>query len=111
MRGFNQSLMLGRHCMPAWQHKLRPDLLVRHRATITQTSLSGKTRRNNLHNAFTAGDKQAITGSRILLIDDVFTTGATLHECARTLIKAGAGEVEAFTLSRTLPAKRTPHAK
>ena len=101
-RGFNQSLLLARSCFPGWRQKIRTDLLLRHQPTIPQTSLSGRARRNNLKGAFTIHRPQEIAGRDILLVDDVFTTGSTLHECAKTLSRAGAARIEAFTLARAL---------
>ena len=101
-RGFNQSLVLARVCFPQWQDRIRVRLLVRNRATTPQTSLSGKARRNNLKKAFSVTAKEEVTGRNVLLVDDVFTTGSTLHECARVLFAAGAARVETFTLARAL---------
>lgn len=101
-RGFNQSLLLARFCLPGWQKKIRTELLLRHRPTVPQTSLSGRARRNNLQKAFSVSEPVRVAGKTVLLVDDVFTTGSTLHECARVLIQAGAGRVEAFTLARAL---------
>ena len=99
-RGFNQSLLLARSCFPKWKEKIRTDLLLRHQPTIPQTSLSGRARRNNLKGAFSISRSEEIAGRNILIVDDVFTTGSTLHECAKTLAKAGAEKIEAFTLAR-----------
>jgi ComF family protein len=101
-RGFNQSLLLARSCFPKWQGKIRTDLLLRHQPTIPQTSLSGRARRNNLKGAFSIHRPEEIAGRNILLVDDVFTSGSTLHECAKTLAKAGAARIETFTLARAL---------
>jgi len=101
-RGFNQSLLLSRSCFPRWQGKIRTDLLLRHQPTIPQTSLSGKARRNNLKGAFSIHRPEKIAGRNVLLVDDVFTTGSTLHECAKTLAEAGAARIETFTLARAL---------
>jgi ComF family protein len=100
-RGFNQSLLLARSCFPDWRAKIRVDLLRRHQPTVPQTRLSGKARRNNLYKAFSVEQPLAVQGKNILLVDDVFTTGSTLHECARVLVEAGAGEVKAFTVARS----------
>lgn len=101
-RGFNQSLLIARSCFPHWQKKIRTDLLIRHQPTTPQTSLSGRARRNNLKGAFSVCRPKHFIGRHVLLVDDVFTTGATLHECARVLRRAGAGEIEAFTPARAL---------
>jgi ComF family protein len=101
-RGFNQALLLARTCFPGWQDKIFPDLLLRLQATTPQTSLSGKARRTNLRGAFVVPNPRKIKGKNILLIDDIFTTGSTLHECAKILQQAGARHIEAFTLARAL---------
>jgi predicted amidophosphoribosyltransferase len=61
--------------------------------------LSGREREKNLKNAFAVTGIEALTGKNILLIDDIFTTGATMTECARVLRSAGAGAVYAVVLA------------
>jgi ComF family protein len=107
-REFNQSLLLadriGRHLgIPVSCADL-----IRTLASPAQTSLSRKDRLSNLRGAFTAPHPASITGKRILLIDDVFTTGATVNECAKTLRKAGSGDVFVLTLGRTVDASQVP---
>jgi len=101
-RGFNQALVLARGCFPAWRKRIRVQVLARTRATPPQSSLSGEQRRQNLRRAFSLADPSAVAGRRILLVDDVFTTGSTLNECSRILRGAGAARIEAFTLARSL---------
>lgn len=101
-RGFNQSLLIAKACFPAWKDKIQPDLLQRHRPTAPQTQLGGAERRSNLDGAFRLRDLQTARDKRILLVDDVFTTGSTLNECAKVLRAAGAAEIEAFTLARAV---------
>jgi ComF family protein len=110
-RGFNQSQLLAQACFPEWREKIRFDLLKRQRPTVPQMRLSGKARRSNLHKAFclaTPFHLNEVKGKKILLIDDVFTTGSTLHECAKVLLKAGAAEIEAFTVARSGAAGTSP---
>lgn len=98
-RGFNQSLLLARAFFPK-DRRISLDLLIRSRPTEPQTSFNGAARRTNLKNAFTVTGPQRIAKKKILLIDDVFTTGTTVNECARVLKKAGASEVVVLTLAR-----------
>ena len=99
-RGFNQALTLARFLLPARRGRIHPDLLRRSRWTDPQVSLSGKARRQNLANVFCLNDPEQVRGRIILLVDDVFTTGTTINECAKTLRQAGAAQVEALTLAR-----------
>jgi len=99
-RGFNQALELARQLAP---HKTRADLLLRIRETDAQSTLPRQQRLRNLRDAFAVADGScaAVRGKTILLIDDVMTTGATLHAAARTLRAAGATRVDALVLART----------
>lgn len=99
-RGFNQALLLARFLFPEQGERICPDLLVRHRWTDPQTTLSGQVRRKNLAGAFLVRRPQQVLGRRVLLVDDVFTTGTTLDECAKVLKAHGALQVEALTLAR-----------
>ncbi len=99
-RGFNQSQLLAAACFPHWRSRINVDLLQRHLHTVPQTSLSGRARRSNLKKAFSVTCPQFVKGRSFLLVDDVFTTGSTLHECAAVLRSKGAARVEAFTLAR-----------
>ena len=99
-RGFNQALLLARAFYPALRERIEPELLTRHRATPSQTGLSGSTRRRNLKGSFRVTDPARLAGKTILLVDDVFTTGSTADECARTLKKGGARAVHVLTLAR-----------
>jgi len=77
-------------------------LLKRCKFTLTQTGLDKKERERNIKGAFEVRDNEKIAGRNIILIDDVYTTGATLNECAKKLIKAGAQKVAVLTLARVL---------
>lgn len=99
-RGFNQALVLAKSIFPDDRKKIRTDLLTRQTDTQSQTGLSGKERRTNLNNAFFAKEPSALTEKNLLIFDDVFTTGSTVHECARTLKAAGANRVEVLTICR-----------
>jgi predicted amidophosphoribosyltransferase len=67
-----------------------------------QIDLSPREREKNVKGSFAVTDPGRVRGKRVLLIDDVMTTGSTVNECARELLKAGAGEVDVFTLARAV---------
>ncbi len=99
-RGFNQSLILSRAL--GKKHHLRVDfsLLKRCKLTLTQTGLDKNDRAKNISGAFVAGPKVKIQGKNLILVDDVYTTGSTVNECAKTLIRSGASKVAVLTLAR-----------
>lgn len=101
-RGFNQSLLLARHCFPQWRNKLAPQALLRIRPTAPQTTLDGAARRRNPRGAFAAATDAEFAGQTVLLVDDVLTTGATADACAQALLRAGASRVEVFALCRSI---------
>ena len=97
-RGFDQSSLIGRHLSQEIGIPLREDLLRRVRRTRPQSSLTKFDRLENARGAFTASPE--IAGGRILLVDDVMTTGATLRDCARACREAGATRVYALVFAR-----------
>lgn len=101
-REFNQSLLLADRLNRKLGAALSYDNLVRLRATQAQTELSRKARLNNLRRAFGVLRPERVAGKRVLVVDDVFTTGTTVNECAKVLRKAGAADVYVATLARTL---------
>jgi competence protein ComFC len=101
-REFNQATRLGNLLGLAADLPLNTTLLQRVTATQTQTKLSREKRAENMRKAFVVRDNQKLNGERIVLFDDVFTTGATTNACARALQKAGAGEICVWTVARGL---------
>jgi ComF family protein len=101
-RGFNQSLILAYAL--GKKHGIDVDfsLLKRRKLTLTQTGLDKKEREKNISGAFIAGNPERIRGRNMILVDDVYTTGATINECAKTLVKAGVGQLAVLTLARVL---------
>ena len=99
-RGFNQSILLARALCR--RHRLRLDrtTLVRTRETAPQYGLSRRQRELNVKRAFALQAPGIIAGRRVLLVDDILTTGATARECARTLKRAKAAGVDVLTLAR-----------
>jgi len=102
-RGYNQSLLLAQPVAVRVGRPLRPDVLVRRRHTEPQIELTPRQRRRNVRGAFEVPLPDAIAERSVLLIDDVFTTGNTLSECARALKRAGAARVACLTLTRSSP--------
>jgi len=98
-RGFNQSLLIARVISKKIKVPLLMDILLKKKETPPQIGLSAKQRLLNLKNAFEV--RGNIKGLRLLLIDDVMTTGATVTECSKVLKKAGAKEVIVLTLARS----------
>lgn len=101
-RGFNQSLVLARSCFPGRRRIIDAANLIKTRPTAPQTQLGGPDRRRNISGSFSLKQPQKVKNKKILLIDDVFTTGSTVNECARMLRRAGADRVEIFTVARAL---------
>jgi ComF family protein len=106
-RGFNQSYLLVnrwdewmKNIDPSWEGRVDRHILVRHRWTEPQTGLGRKNRKKNMKGAFGLTQPVSVVNKRILLVDDVFTTGATVDECAGLLLKAGAEAVDVLTLAR-----------
>ena len=110
MRGFNQAYLLvsswnilgGQHPDHPIPLQIERNLLVRAAATIPQSALGRAQRAVNIKNAFGLNDPDQLIDKRILLIDDVYTTGATVNECTRLLLNRGARYVDVLTLARAV---------
>jgi len=100
-RGYNQSERIAAALGVGWRRPVLTDLLVRVRAGRTQTALTPEARQANVAGAF-AARPHTRAGAPLVLVDDVFTTGATLAECARTLAGAGWHAVTAVTFGRAV---------
>jgi ComF family protein len=98
-RRFNQADLLAREISRRWNVPIRR-WVRRKKATAPQAGLTSAQRRKNVQGAFEAKDRASLKGKRILLIDDVLTTGATAGACARSLKRAGAAHVTLLTLAR-----------
>lgn len=103
-RRFNQAFLLARAVSAVSGVRVQAHVLGRKRATPTQGGLSAKARQRNVAGAFMVRDRAraGLAGRRLVLIDDVHTTGATLEAAARTLKRAGAADVSAITLARVV---------
>ncbi len=110
-RGFNQAALLARFAGRSCHRPVAVDALTRARFTRSQTRLSRKDRLRNVRGAFTVARPEIISGKAVLLLDDVFTTGTTLSECADALKDAGAAWVGAVTVARVVLGPGAPAVK
>lgn len=98
-RGFNQSELLGKYISQSFNIPLNTKNLIRHKKTLRQNNLDRSDRRSNIKNAFRVMKKENFVGKRVILVDDIFTTGATVDECSKVLVNAGAKEIIVVTLA------------
>ena len=111
-RGFNQAELIAREALkygmlPGVSPQLNAGVPERCRPTESQTGLTRPQRRENIRGAFQVCHPELVVGREILLVDDVFTTGTTVSECARILKRAGATKVFVATVARVLKAEST----
>ena len=107
-RGFNHSELIVRAALKLRSAgdrlMLNCKILERSRDTQSQTGLTRHQRRENIRGAFFVAKPEEVKAREVLLVDDVFTTGTTVSECARVLLRAGASKVWVATVARTLKA-------
>jgi ComF family protein len=106
-RGFNHAELLARAAIaemhrrdPQWKLRLQPAMLRRVRSTASQAGLTIAKRRQNLRGAFLVPKPARLKGQHVLLVDDIYTTGATARACSRVLLRAGAASVYVVTVAR-----------
>jgi ComF family protein len=99
-RGYNQSYLIAKEVSKILNNKLVYNLLFKIKNTVPQRILNEKQRRQNVKQAYAVKDNQKIKNKVILLIDDIFTTGATVDECSKKLREAGAKDVIVATIAR-----------
>jgi ComF family protein len=101
-RGFNQSVLLARQIGSAYNLPVDCFTLFRKIDTPPQTQLPEEDRRKNMRGAFALAEETSVEGKRLLLVDDVYTSGATVNECSRVLKRGGARQVFVLTLARAV---------
>ncbi len=99
-RGFNQAELLAQELSCFLKLAVISNCLIKIKKTLPQVNLNNKNRKDNLKGTFCLKNKQFIKNKNILLIDDVYTTGSTLNECAKVLKKAGAKKVIGIVIAR-----------
>ena len=99
-RGLNQAVVLAKLFFADRMSVIKPEWLIRTRNTIPQTELGRIARRGNLRGAFQVRRASDFQGARVCLVDDVMTTGTTVRECTRVIMRSGAVEVKVLTLAR-----------
>jgi competence protein ComFC len=99
-RGYNQSVLLAEAMCGELSRRFLKNALVRRKRTKAQTTLTTQRRKQNVAKAFTVEDPSGVVGRKIVLVDDVLTTGATADACARALREAGASDVVVATVTR-----------
>lgn len=100
-RGYNQASLIAQFTAEALRKPFAPHILVRTRSTVPMSSLNGVERKKNVQGAFAVPAEQGqwVRNKTVLLVDDIYTTGATMNECARELLQAGAAHVFIATLA------------
>jgi len=101
-RGFNQVLLLVKEISSRTGIPYRKTVLQKKKPTIPQVTLSGLEREKGLRGAFHVIGRDELMGKSVLLVDDVYTTGATVNECSRVLRREGAKRVDVLTLAHTI---------
>jgi ComF family protein len=100
IRGYNQSEELAKELSKVLQIPVLSDNLIKTKSTKPQMELKKEQREKNLENAFSIKNPAGLTGKKIFLVDDVYTTGSTMSECAKTLKEAGAKQVWGICIAR-----------
>lgn len=98
-RSFNQASLISKYIGYTTKIHVDDEVLIRAKKTITQNQLTKEERRENLKDAFKITNEDKVKSKNILLIDDIFTTGATVNECSKVLLEAGALNIYVATLA------------
>ena len=101
-RGFNQALLLVKELSRRTDLPYLKAILKKKKPTVPQVNLSGAEREKGVRGTFHVIEKKELLGKSVLLVDDVYTTGATVNECSRVLLGGGAERVDVLTLAHAI---------
>ena len=99
-RGYDQSLLISRNISKILDTRLEKDVLIKKKENKIQSKLNKNQRNENVKNVYEAKYKEKIVNKNILLIDDIYTTGATANECSKILKIAGANKIDILTIAK-----------
>ena len=100
IRGYNQSLLVAKEIAKEMEIKLEKNILIKKRDSKIQSTLSKNERLKNVKDAFEVQNKEIIKNKKVILFDDIYTTGSTANECSKMLKKAGAKDILVITIAR-----------
>jgi ComF family protein len=101
-RGFNQALLLAKELSRRTEIPCFKTILRKKKPTLPQVNLSGGEREKGLRGVFQVIEREELLGKSVLLVDDVYTTGATVNECSKALVRGGAKKVAVLTLAHAI---------
>ena len=99
-RGYNQSKLIAKNIAKENNIQFNNEIIVKTKNNHTQSALNKEERKQNVKGAYKVINIEKIKNKKILLVDDIYTTGSTVDECSKVLIKAGATSVDVFTIAK-----------
>lgn len=99
-RGYNQTYLIAKEIAKNTHLKLEKDVLIKKKNVVEQSSLKKSKRINNIKNAFIVKNKDKITNKKVLILDDIYTTGSTIKECAKIIKKCGTNKIGILTIAK-----------
>jgi competence protein ComFC len=99
-RGYNQTELIAKKIAKSCNKQIENKVLIKQKNTVQQSTLNKKQRLDNVKNAYEVQNSQIIINKKVLLFDDIFTTGSTVNECCKILKKAGAIQIDVLTIAK-----------
>lgn len=100
VRGYNQSELIAKEIAKQMDLSFEKDVLIKQKNTKVQSTLTGKQREENIKGAFAITNSESIKNKKVILIDDIYTTGSTVNECSKVLKQAGTQEICVVTIAK-----------